>query len=46
VASAAFEPAHALLEAALAWIAVDDDPAWRRMADVIAALCLEKFSLN
>ncbi len=32
-----------LLEAALAWIAVDDDPAWRRMADGIAALCLEKF---
>jgi mannose/cellobiose epimerase-like protein (N-acyl-D-glucosamine 2-epimerase family)/glycosyltransferase involved in cell wall biosynthesis len=32
-----------LLEAALAWIAVDDDPAWRRMADGIATLCLEKF---
>jgi mannose/cellobiose epimerase-like protein (N-acyl-D-glucosamine 2-epimerase family)/glycosyltransferase involved in cell wall biosynthesis len=32
-----------LLEAALAWIAVDDDPAWRRMADAIAMLCLEKF---
>lgn len=32
-----------LLEAALAWIAVDDDPAWRRMADAIATLCLEKF---
>jgi mannose/cellobiose epimerase-like protein (N-acyl-D-glucosamine 2-epimerase family) len=32
-----------LLEAALAWIAVDDDPAWRRMADGIAVLCLEKF---
>jgi mannose-6-phosphate isomerase len=32
-----------LLEAALAWIAVDEDPAWRRMADRIAALCLEKF---
>src|SRR5262249_23168251 len=31
-----------LLEAALAWIAVDDDPAWRRMADAIATLCLEK----
>jgi mannose/cellobiose epimerase-like protein (N-acyl-D-glucosamine 2-epimerase family)/glycosyltransferase involved in cell wall biosynthesis len=31
------------LEAALAWIAVDDDPAWCRMADGIAALCLEKF---
>jgi mannose/cellobiose epimerase-like protein (N-acyl-D-glucosamine 2-epimerase family) len=32
-----------LLEAVLAWIAVDDDPAWRRMADGVAALCLEKF---
>lgn len=32
-----------LLEAALAWMAVDDDPAWRRMADAIAALCLERF---
>jgi mannose/cellobiose epimerase-like protein (N-acyl-D-glucosamine 2-epimerase family)/glycosyltransferase involved in cell wall biosynthesis len=32
-----------LLEAALAWIAVDDDLAWRRMADGIAALCLGKF---
>jgi len=32
-----------LLEAALAWIAVDDDPAWRHLADGIAALCLEKF---
>jgi len=32
-----------VLEAALAWIAVDDDPAWRRMADAIATLCLEKF---
>jgi len=32
-----------LLEAALAWIAVDNDPAWRRMADGIAVLCLEKF---
>jgi mannose/cellobiose epimerase-like protein (N-acyl-D-glucosamine 2-epimerase family)/glycosyltransferase involved in cell wall biosynthesis len=32
-----------LLEAALAWIAVDDDAAWRRLADRIAALCLEKF---
>jgi mannose/cellobiose epimerase-like protein (N-acyl-D-glucosamine 2-epimerase family)/glycosyltransferase involved in cell wall biosynthesis len=32
-----------LLEAALAWIAVDDDPAWRRMADGIAALAQEKF---
>src|SRR5262249_55840350 len=32
-----------LLEAALAWLAIDDDPAWRRMADGIATLCLEKF---
>jgi mannose/cellobiose epimerase-like protein (N-acyl-D-glucosamine 2-epimerase family)/glycosyltransferase involved in cell wall biosynthesis len=32
-----------LFEAALAWLAIDDDPAWRRMADGIAALCLEKF---
>src|SRR5262249_23881071 len=32
-----------LLEAALAWIAIDDDPAWRRIADGIATLCLEKF---
>jgi mannose/cellobiose epimerase-like protein (N-acyl-D-glucosamine 2-epimerase family) len=32
-----------LFEAALAWIAVDDDPAWRRMADGIAVLCLQKF---
>ena len=31
-----------LLEAALAWMAVEDDPAWRSMADGIAALCLEK----
>jgi mannose-6-phosphate isomerase len=29
-----------LLEAALAWFAVDDDPAWRRLADGLAALCL------
>lgn len=32
-----------LFEAALAWLAIDDDPAWRRMADGIAALCLDKF---
>jgi mannose/cellobiose epimerase-like protein (N-acyl-D-glucosamine 2-epimerase family) len=32
-----------LLEAALAWIAIDDDPGWRAMADGIAALCLERF---
>jgi mannose/cellobiose epimerase-like protein (N-acyl-D-glucosamine 2-epimerase family)/glycosyltransferase involved in cell wall biosynthesis len=32
-----------LLEAALAWIAIDDDPAWRHMADGLAQLCLERF---
>jgi mannose/cellobiose epimerase-like protein (N-acyl-D-glucosamine 2-epimerase family) len=33
-----------LLESALAWAAVDDeDRAWRRMADAIATLCIEKF---
>jgi mannose/cellobiose epimerase-like protein (N-acyl-D-glucosamine 2-epimerase family)/glycosyltransferase involved in cell wall biosynthesis len=32
-----------LLEAALAWIAVENGPAWHRMADGIATLCLEKF---
>ena len=32
-----------MLEAALAWIALDDDPAWHRMADGLAALCLDKF---
>jgi mannose/cellobiose epimerase-like protein (N-acyl-D-glucosamine 2-epimerase family) len=32
-----------LLEAALAWISIDDDPAWRRLADGLAALCLQKF---
>jgi mannose/cellobiose epimerase-like protein (N-acyl-D-glucosamine 2-epimerase family)/glycosyltransferase involved in cell wall biosynthesis len=32
-----------LLEAALAWVEIDDDPAWRGMADCIAALCLERF---
>ena len=32
-----------LFEAALAWIALDDDPAWRRMADGLAALCLDQF---
>jgi mannose/cellobiose epimerase-like protein (N-acyl-D-glucosamine 2-epimerase family)/glycosyltransferase involved in cell wall biosynthesis len=32
-----------LLEAALAWIEIDDDPAWRGMADGIATLCLERF---
>jgi mannose/cellobiose epimerase-like protein (N-acyl-D-glucosamine 2-epimerase family)/glycosyltransferase involved in cell wall biosynthesis len=32
-----------LLEAALAWIAIDDDPAWRHMADGIADLTQDKF---
>jgi mannose/cellobiose epimerase-like protein (N-acyl-D-glucosamine 2-epimerase family) len=32
-----------LLEAALAWSAIDDDAAWRGMADGLARLCLEKF---
>ena len=32
-----------LLEGALAWMAIDDDPGWRRMADDLAQLCLEKF---
>jgi mannose-6-phosphate isomerase len=31
-----------LFEAALAWIAVDGDPAWRTMADGLAALCLDR----
>jgi mannose-6-phosphate isomerase len=29
-----------LLEAALAWMAADDDPAWLAMADELAGLCL------
>jgi mannose/cellobiose epimerase-like protein (N-acyl-D-glucosamine 2-epimerase family) len=32
-----------LFEAALAWMELDDDPAWRRMADGLATLCLEEF---
>ena len=32
-----------LLEGALAWMAIDADPGWRRMADDIAAFCLDKF---
>jgi mannose/cellobiose epimerase-like protein (N-acyl-D-glucosamine 2-epimerase family) len=31
-----------LLESALAWSALDADPAWRRMAGGIVTLCLEK----
>ena len=30
-------------KSALAWIPLDDDPAWRSMGDAIATLCLEKF---
>ena len=32
-----------LLEAALAWLAVAPSPAWRRMADGVAQLCLTRF---
>ena len=32
-----------LLEAALAWLRVDPEPVWRRSADAIAALCLDRF---
>jgi mannose/cellobiose epimerase-like protein (N-acyl-D-glucosamine 2-epimerase family) len=32
-----------LLEAALAWLEIDDDPTWRAMADAIVALCLDRF---
>jgi len=32
-----------LFESALAWIALNTDPAWRRMADEIAALCLNRY---
>jgi mannose-6-phosphate isomerase len=32
-----------MLEAALAWLAIDHDAAWRGMADGIATLCLDKF---
>ena len=31
-----------LLEAALAWCALDADPGWRQMVDGLVALCLEK----
>lgn len=31
-----------LLEAALAWMHLDPDPGWRRMADPLVALCLER----
>lgn len=31
-----------LFEAALAWIAIDDAPEWRAMADELAALCLRR----
>ena len=32
-----------LLEAALAWLAIDPHPLWREMADEIVALCRERF---
>jgi mannose/cellobiose epimerase-like protein (N-acyl-D-glucosamine 2-epimerase family) len=32
-----------LLEAALVWLSIERDPVWQRMADGIAALCLERF---
>jgi mannose/cellobiose epimerase-like protein (N-acyl-D-glucosamine 2-epimerase family) len=32
-----------LLEAALAWLAFDENPAWRFLADHIVALCLDRF---
>jgi len=32
-----------LLEAALAWLAIDPSPIWRDLADEIAALCLDRF---
>ncbi len=33
-----------LLEAALAWLRIDPAPAWRRSADAIATLCLDRFT--
>ena len=32
-----------LLEAAMVWMEIDPDPVWRRMADEIATLALERF---
>lgn len=32
-----------LFESTIAWMSIDADPAWRRMTDGIAALCLETF---
>ena len=32
-----------LLEAALAWLAIDPNPIWRDLADEIVALCLDRF---
>jgi mannose/cellobiose epimerase-like protein (N-acyl-D-glucosamine 2-epimerase family) len=32
-----------LLEAAMAWMVIDQDPAWRKMADQIAELALTRF---
>jgi mannose/cellobiose epimerase-like protein (N-acyl-D-glucosamine 2-epimerase family) len=33
-----------LLEAALAWLRIDREPVWRRSADAIATLCLDRFT--
>ncbi len=32
-----------LLEAALLWLSIDDDPAWRILADAMVTLCLDRF---
>lgn len=32
-----------LLEAALAWLAIDSNPVWRELANAIVALCQERF---
>lgn len=32
-----------LLEAAMAWMVIDQDPGWRKMADQIATLALDRF---
>jgi len=32
-----------LLEAALVWLSIDDDAAWRLLADRTVALCLDRF---
>jgi len=42
-ASHTANPHMHLFEAALAWSELDEDPAWKRMADDIAQLCLNQF---